>query len=136
MSAKKILLVEGPDDEHVVKAICGRRNLARIDEIRPHGGKDELLEALPVRLKESDVESLGVVIDADTDLLARWESLRGRFIQAGYENVPGSPFASGVILDAPANSLLPRAGIWLMPDNTTTGILEDFLRFLVPAPNV
>ena len=30
------------------------------------------------------------------------------------------------------NSQLPRVGIWLMPDNRLPGILEDFLRFLVP----
>lgn len=133
---KKILLVEGRDDEHVIKAIFRRRDLQKIDEIRPHGGKDELLEALPVRLKESDIHSLGVVIDADTDLLARWESIRGRLVQAGYENVPANPSANGVVLRAPIDSLLPRTGIWLMPNNTTPGILEDFLRFLVPSPSV
>ncbi len=30
------------------------------------------------------------------------------------------------------NKLLPRVGVWVMPDNQTEGILEDFLRFLVP----
>ena len=29
--------------------------------------------------------------------------------------------------------LLPRFGVWLMPDNQSRGILEDFLHFLVPA---
>ena len=29
--------------------------------------------------------------------------------------------------------MLPRVGVWIMPDNQTKGILEDFLRFLVPA---
>ena len=31
---------------------------------------------------------------------------------------------------------LPRLGIWIMPNNQTSGILEDFLRFLVPQPNI
>lgn len=29
--------------------------------------------------------------------------------------------------------MLPIVGIWLMPENTLPGMLEDFLHFLVPA---
>jgi len=35
-------------------------------------------------------------------------------------------------LEPPADKLLPRVGIWIMPDNRTTGISEDFLLLLVP----
>ena len=74
MPGSKILLVEGIDDEHVLKHICGNRGISPLDEIKNHGGKDELLESIPVRLKglngEGDV--VGVVIDADTNLDARW----------------------------------------------------------------
>ena len=73
------------------------------------------------------------MIDADTGLAARWQSLRDRLLEAGYPNVPAGPDPKGTILPAPGGtSLLPRVGIWLMPDNQTEGILEDFLRFLVP----
>ncbi|HYG36132.1 MAG TPA: DUF3226 domain-containing protein, partial [Clostridia bacterium] len=41
----------------------------------------------------------------------------------------------GTIVVPPPNTLLPRVGLWLMPNNQTNGILEDFLRFLVPTPN-
>ena len=74
MSARKILLVEGTDDEHVLKHLCGNRGIPRLDEIRPQGSVEKLLENLPVRLKESDVEVLGVVLAADTDVAARWRS--------------------------------------------------------------
>lgn len=50
----------------------------------------------------------------------------------GYQNVPVDPTRDGTILEPPAQTLLPRIGIWIMPDNQTNGILEDFLRFLVP----
>ena len=73
-----------------------------------------------------------MVIDADTDVKARWQSLRDRLINVGYQNVPTDPTPDGTILDPPAQTLLPRVGIWIMPDNQTNGILEDFLRFLVP----
>ena len=133
MAGKKILLVEGSDDEHVLKHICGERGVGKLDEVKPQGDVLRLLENFPVRLKESDVEALGVVIDADTDLAARWQSLRDRLTKAGYQNVPANPAPAGTILAPPSEGLLPRVGVWIMPDNQTRGILEDFLHFLVPS---
>ena len=134
MAGKKILLVEGDDDEHVLKHLCGNLRLGHFDEVKSHGGVDNLLESFPLRLKlghESD--SFGVVIDADIDLSARWRAIRNPLVGLGYTGVPDDPMAEGTILDSPRGSLLPRVGIWIMPNNQTPGILEDFLRFLVPA---
>lgn len=133
MSSKRILLVEGPDDEHVIKALFGRRKLNHLHEIKPYGGIELLLDGFPVKLKETDIHSLGLVVDADTDLAARWQAIRDRLIAAGYQNVPVEPDLTGTVLPPPTETILPRFGIWLMPDNRTSGILEDFLRFLVPA---
>ncbi len=133
MTSKRILLVEGTDDVHVLKHLCGNRNVPPLDDIKPHQGVDQLLESFPVRLKASeDGDIVGMVIDADTDLTARWQSLRGRLIEVGYENVPDNPASDGTTLDPPVGKLLPRVGIWIMPDNKTVGVLEDFLHFLVP----
>ena len=134
MGAKKILLVEGTDDEHVIKHICGNRGIPHLDDVKPHGSVSMLLDSFPVRLKASEEgDIVGVVIDADTDLAARWQSLRDRLIRVGYTGVPDEPTAGGTIIDPPVGVLLPRVGIWIMPDNQTKGILEDFIRFLVPA---
>lgn len=135
MAAKKILLVEGTDDEHVVKHLCTHHGLPHIEEIAKLGGIENLVESFPVRLKESDVEAMGVLVDADTNIQTRWDSLRSRLITAGYPSVPNTPAAQGTIVAPPPDTLLPRVGIWLMPNNQTNGILEDFLRFLVPMPN-
>jgi hypothetical protein len=132
MIGKRVLMVEGVDDEHVVKHICKERRLGLIDKIRDCNGKAPLLENLAVQLKESDICSLGILLDADTDLQARWQAVTSRLKQAGYTEVPADPSPEGTVIPAPANSLLPRVGIWLMPDNRVNGILEDFLRFLVP----
>jgi hypothetical protein len=133
MAGQRVLLVEGRDDEHVLKHICGNRGIARLDEVKPHDGVAALLKNVPVRLKMSeDGDIVGVVIDADTDVKARWQSLRDGLIDVGYQNVPADPALDGTIVDPPAQTLLPRVGIWMMPDNQTNGILEDFLRFLVP----
>ena len=132
MAGKKILVVEGTDDEHVLKHLCGQRGVGKLDEIKPQGSVEKLLENFPVRLKESEIEILGVVLDADTDLTGRWDALTHRLKRAGYTGVPVQPATNGTILCPPANTLLPRFGVWVMPDNQSKGILEDFLRFLVP----
>ena len=134
MANKKMLLVEGGDDEHVMKHICGNRGITHLDEVKQLGGDRTLLSTIPVQLKASNEEGdiVGVVMDADTNVAARWQSIRHRFLEAGYldVNVPEQPDPNGTILESPTGTLLPRAGIWIMPDNTTTGILEDFLVFL------
>ena len=137
MANGKILLVEGLDDEHVLKHICGNRDIPHLDEVKSYGNDVKLIENLGVRLKlsgEGDV--IGVVIDADTEIENRWKSIRNRITDFGYQNVPDQPDPDGTILDPPAGTLLPRLGIWIMPNNQTSGILEDFLRFLVPQPNI
>jgi hypothetical protein len=91
MPPKKILLVEGVDDEHVFKALFGKLQLPHLDEIKQCGGYDSLVEILPVQLKASDVHSLGIVVDADTDASRRWKSIRTRLIGSGYDSLPSTP---------------------------------------------
>ena len=67
-NGRKILLVEGTDDEHVLKHICGNRDIPHLDEVESQDGVENLIESLGVRLtlsEEGDV--IGVVIDADTE---------------------------------------------------------------------
>ena len=37
MPGRKILLVEGKDDEHVLKHICGNRGIPELDSVEPIG---------------------------------------------------------------------------------------------------
>ena len=135
--ARRILLVEGVDDEHVMKHLCGNHGIPHLDEIKEHGGAPNLLESVPVRIKASEEgDIVGIVIDADTNLRTRWQSIRDRITTMGYENAPEAPVPGGTIINPPDGTLLPRLGIWVMPDNRTDGILEDSLRFLVPRPSV
>jgi len=53
MTGKRVLMVEGPDDEHVVKNLCGARNLGKIDHVHPYGGKDPLIEERPADRRHS-----------------------------------------------------------------------------------
>lgn len=134
MAGKKILLVEGIDDKHVFLHICRNRNVPLPDDaVKSLEGVDQLLEDFSVRLNVSEEgDIIGLVVDADDDMTSRWESLRNRLIEKGYLGVPDEPVAVGTILDPPVDTLKPRVGIWIMPDNRTNGVLEDFLKFLVP----
>ena len=136
MPNRKILLVEGNDDEHVLKHICGNCGIPNLDEVVSHEGDKDLLKSISSRIKfaqEGDI--IGVVIDADASLDARWQSVRDQFVMAGYQNAPVQPAPDGTIVEPPDGTLLPRVGVWIMPDNRTPGILENFLTFLVPQPN-
>ena len=134
MASRKILLVEGRDDEHVLKNLCGQRDIQHLDEIRPHEGAEDLLGALSIQLRAGSEEGdvVGVVIDADQDPAARWRSIRERLTQEGYEDVPEQPDPDGTTIEPPDESLLPRVGVWVMPNNQDCGNLEDFLQSLVP----
>lgn len=137
MASPKLLLVEGTDDYHVVLNLQGSRGFRVLDkkQILDLQGVENLLESLPVQIKGMNVPggAVGAVLDADTSLIDRWRSVRDRLIQLKYPDVPTDPMTGGTIVEPPPGELLPRVGIWLMPDNSTEGILEDFLRSLVPA---
>ena len=72
---------------------------------------------------------MGIIVDADLDIKARWESLANRLKDLKYENVPDLPESNGTIC---TGKDLPKIGVWLMPDNTLPGMLEDFVKLLVP----
>ena len=129
-----LLLVEGNDDEHVIKHICLKRGIPVPKEVRPHEGAPDLLLSLPTQLKTSTDEGdvVAAVIDADKDVQGRWQAVSKRLSDAGYENVPDNPDPNGTILDPPEGSILPIAGVWIMPNNQHCGKLEDFLISLVP----
>lgn len=130
---KNILLVEGKDDYYVIKVLKDKNGIQDNFETKDMNGVDNLLDVFPTRLKDSELKTLGVVIDADTDCHARWDSLTKSLKKAQYLSIPSAPEKNGTIILPPPDTLLPRVGIWIMPDNKTNGMLEDFLRFLVPS---
>jgi len=131
MSEKNVLLVEGRDDEHVVKSICGYFKFGNIERINTMEGIDRLLESIPVWLKPNmNISVLGIIVDADDDAKARWQSIANHLRKAGYHAVDESPDENGAIV-MPLDDSQPKVGIWLMPDNHGKGYLEDFLRRLI-----
>jgi len=95
-------------------------------------GVKGLIKNLGVRVKVNGQDGdkiLGAIVDADSDISSRWQGIRDRLVKAGYD-VPNQPAPCGMILDS--SDALPRLGIWVMPNNQTSGALEDFLHSLIP----
>src|SRR6476620_10611541 len=105
------LLVEGDNDQHVIWALCKEYKVPEIFSVEKTDGITQLLEGIPVRLKSADIQTLGVVIDADQNLHSRWDAVRSRFVKAGYIHFPIGLTQNGLVhieLDK------PRIGVWLM----------------------
>ena len=128
-----ILLVEGNDDKHVVMSLFTHHDVKSNFEIIDKKGIDELLRTLPTQLKGSELQRLGIMVDADEDIAGRWQSLTDILRKAGYTVPPESPETAGTILQHDGK---PTVGIWLMPDNQASGMIEDFIRILVPPNDV
>ena len=132
MADKFRLLVEGKDDEHVVYQIRDQHGLSPIFQVIDKKGIDNLLETLDVELIAGDLKRLGIIIDADADLQSRWQSITAILAQEGYTGFPQQPSPNGTIIEQKGK----RIGIWIMPDNLATGMLEDFVGSLVPPGDV
>ena len=130
---QNVLLVEGRDDKHVFYSLLQHHGVPDQFEIRDADGIEQLKDAFAAGLVSSELELFGVVVDADSDLSTRWLSLRNTMINAGYKIVPMTPDANGTIVKQPGKITV---GIWLMPDNILPGMIEDFIKFLVPEDDV
>jgi hypothetical protein len=138
----KVLLVEGKNDQHVIWHLCEQHQLpeefyvdtpTNTDDV---GGVEFLLNDLAARRKTPGLKTLGIVVDADLDMSARWEAVRNRLIQLGYANLPNNMPKEGLVHEhvvvPDSKLLLPKVGVWIMPDNQATGILEDFVKLMIP----
>lgn len=145
METKK-LLVEGHGDEVIVGTLCKYHGMwvkhaHYQDKSKPRAtpfafeckekqSVGQLLDELSTELDESELKTMGIVVDADTDLVARWAALSDRLQGYGYESVPKEPATGGTIIRA---ENLPTVGIWVMPDNRLRGMIEDFAVLLIPS---
>ena len=129
MADTLVLLVEGKNDRYVLEHLFAHHKIPNAISIKECSGVDNLFERLPVQLKSSGLQRLGVVLDANASLASRWEALRGIFSNAGYSSMPAQPEIFGTVL---VEQDRPKLGIWLMPNNTLPGMLEDFVQYLVP----
>ena len=142
--SKRVLLVEGKDDQHVMWNLFEVREIPQVfavecpgaeDAADSNGGIDRLLEAFPRRLLESDLQRLAVVLDAnDKGPAARWDAIRQRLVGKRYEGMPKTIRDEGTVFDVALRRQTPRSirfGVWIMPDNRSPGMIEDFVARLI-----
>jgi len=131
----KQLIVEGPDDLYAVVGLMRahidwpeRKEDAPV-RITAAGGARKILEPkyLAVELRTTGL-TLGVVLDADTNPQGKYDSIR-RLCIGTFPRLPKAMPAAGLIEE---NEDQQRLGLWIMPDNTSEGTLETFLRSLAP----
>lgn len=124
----KVLLVEGSNDEHVVRHIWkSRHNSSQPFEILDKQGYNTLLDSITTELVAIERETVGILIDANDAPEKRWREITDHLTKFFDIQVPTKPEKSGTIIDSQ-----PRVGIWMMPDNHSSGELENFIRELIP----
>ena len=129
------LLVEGNSDKRVIEALCKQHQISDLFSFTfpTQGGIENLIATLPRKLKEENLETLGIVVDADLDLAARWQAVTNKLKEFGYQNIPQIPVRTNWIDVQPE---LPKIGVWVMPNNELPGMLEDFVAYLIPAEDM
>ena len=142
---KQHILVEG-SDLHVVLQVCMQHNLKApegflnkedfeknfaIKSNRGRAlGKSELLLLIEDALQIPDLQTLGIVLDADKSVISTWQSVYATLQKSGYADLPTAPNSEGTIIIS-TNPDLPKIGIWIMPDNENPGEIEDFFLQLI-----
>lgn len=127
----RLIWVEGKDDSAVVQSLCERHSVPEVFNVQSTEGVDELLGTFYTGLRAPGAERFGVVVDANGNAQARWESIRHTLEAEGYPDVPERAAPDGIVL--PATEHRPAFGAWIMPDNGSPGTLEHFAAALVPA---
>ena len=133
---RSLLYVEGADDLHAISHLLIRSGIdydhrpwpIGYPEIKPVGGKDQLLDGMETAVSLSSGRSIGFVLDADSSLSGRWAAVSSRLARSGVETpaeLPPSGFGGE------ASQYRARVGTWIMPDNQRDGALEQFLADLV-----
>ena len=133
LSPPNLLIVEGVNDREFVYHLTNHVDI-------PHGayeihrweknigGFQTVVNSLPGFLVGSDVQRLGIVVDADEHPAHHWTSVVNKLRDFGY-NLPSRPVRGGVVHSEPGKRIL--VGLWLMPDNESTGMLENLAAALI-----
>lgn len=125
------LLVEGKDDQHVIWALCQEQNIPETFDVIDCNSVENAMKQFQFRLEKSSntTRRLAIIVDADTDIHRRWESIRTIIDHTGNYQVPDTLPEEGLIL-YPKDETAMIIGVWIMPDNQLGGMLEDFIAAL------
>ncbi len=136
---RRRLLVEGAKDLRVIPYLMEANGVSWPDDrkhapvqIRDEGGSKLLpfleSEEFHVEVREPSLMALGVILDSDGGADHTWRRVRHR-CSAFVENLAETIPPEGLIA---ATTSGKRFGVWIMPDNRSVGMMESFLKYLVP----
>lgn len=114
----KLLLVEGTHEEKFFNNLLDEEDISDV-QVLPLIGKyrfTENLEVLTKLDKFSEVESIGLVRDADENFADTFASLINALANLGFP----APDRPAIFTDA-----TPKVGVFVNPDNQNPGSLED-----------
>jgi len=114
----RLLVVEGTDARVFFDVLLEQMGLADAVQTQDFGGVNELpsfLRTLPVTSGFSQVTSLGIARDADSNARSAFQSVCGSLKRAGLR-VPQQPMV--------AASGNPTVSVFVLPDCTSPGMLE------------
>ncbi len=124
-SSDAVLIVEGQDDRHVVGHLWHRQTGEEPPfDILDAGNDRKALSMFGLALRDPRRRAVGILVDADDNAPGRWEAVRRRLSDEDI-TAPIESNRDGIIIEA--NEDVPRVGVWLMPDNSSAGELEDFV---------
>jgi hypothetical protein len=102
-------------------------------DLKAKDGYQNVAAHLRIELTPTHLRRLAVIVDANADPGARWNSLGASLQQAGYGGgMPANTGAGAIISEAEK----PIAGVWLMPGNARAGYLEDLVADMIPTDDV
>lgn len=128
MDSPDRLLVEGIEDYHVLTKLLKARDIAHSIHIDNKEGFNNLLKSVYGEVNAPGRSKLGILVDANDNPSERWQVLRAALVDAGCR-VPADNPPDGAPFRGPAEQ---RVGVWLLPDNTSPGELEDVVAAMIP----
>lgn len=121
---KSVLLLEGNDDCNIINKFCKDNNIKINFGFCNCQSDSQVLSKLKALLRESNQpEVIGIILDADNDINARYQEIIGSKVGEFYKKLPDNMPKTGLIH---VENGLPKLGIWIMPNNQDNGALEEF----------
>jgi len=132
---KNILIVEGKTERYSIPelmdfhTVWGNKPKEWVVEILETNGIDGILKTkvISTASKTPKLHALGVIIDADDKFTARWTQLKSLCEEIA-EGFPEELPEEGLIYVTTKGL---RIGVWIMPDNSSRGMMETFLSLML-----
>lgn len=127
---RRLVVVEGRHDQRLIAGLVGHLGLDGF-QVHSVNGKTKWNGKISAIMRDDtfldNVESIGVVRDADDNPSAAWDSCVNALANAGV-GTPGSPGELGAVVEGK-----PRASILIVPGMTGGGAVEELI---IPALDV